>query len=64
MKTKVLDQATNYFNQPRRGVWTISKDFGGVFFYLAGQQFVLVIDLETGVELFVCVIKNGFWERI
>ena len=63
-RTKVLDKATDYFNEPRQGVWQINEEFGGVFFHMAGQQFVLIMDLETEAELFVAVIKNGYWERI
>jgi hypothetical protein len=63
-RTKVLDKATDYFNEPRQEVRQINKEFGGVFFHMAGKQFVLIIDLQTDAELFVAVIKNGYWVRI
>ena len=63
-RTKVLDKASDYFNKPRREVRKINDEFGGVFFYMAGKQFVLIIDLKTGSEISVCVIINGYWHRI
>ena len=62
--TKRFGPAGDCFNQPRRGVQKVTEDATGVFFYMAGKQFVLLIDSKTQVELGVYVIRNGHWEQI
>lgn len=57
-------QAEPYFDQPRREIKNVCPGFAGVFFCLANKQFVLIINQETGEELCVSMIKDGYWERI
>jgi hypothetical protein len=57
-------KASKYFAQPRCQVANVAEGIGGVFFHLAGKQFVLLIDLKTQKEICVSVIKNGYWELI
>ena len=63
-KRKRLDRAGNYFNEPRRGVMQVGHGYTGVFFHMAGKQFVLLIEQKTQEELGVYVIRNGYWEPV
>jgi hypothetical protein len=58
--------ASDHYNEPR---WEIRQSadgkIGAVFFYMAGKQFVLLIDRNTNEEICVCFIdKNRQWKLV